>query len=202
MVFVTDKIVNDHALDLLFRQARTQNAWKPDPVGEALLREVYDLAKMGPTASNSGPARFVFVTSAAARERLKPFLFASNGDKMMAAPATVIIGHDLDFHEKLPQLFPHGGDQLKAYFAGAEQVAADTAFRNSSLQGAYFMIAARALGLDCGPMSGFDNASVDREFFPGGRIKSNFICTVGHGDPSGVRARNPRLSFEEACQIV
>jgi 3-hydroxypropanoate dehydrogenase len=199
---VTDKTVSDQTLDLLFREARTQNAWKSDPVDEALLRQIYDLAKMGPTASNSGPARFVFLTSTAAKERLKPFLFATNGDKMMAAPVTVIIGHDLDFHEKLPQLFPHGGDQLKAYFAGAEQVAADTAFRNSSLQGAYFMIAARALGLDCGPMSGFNNAGVDAEFFPTGRVKSNFVCTLGHGDPAGVWPRNPRLSFEEACQIV
>jgi 3-hydroxypropanoate dehydrogenase len=201
-IVMTDKIAPDEVLDLLFREARTQNAWRPDPVSEAQLRQIYDLAKMGPTASNSGPARFVFVTSAAAKERLKPFMFASNGDKMMAAPVTVIIGHDLDFPEKLPQLFPHGGEQLKAYFAGAEQVAADTAFRNSSLQGAYFIIAARALGLDCGPMSGFDNAGVDAAFFPGGRIKSNFICTIGHGDPSGVWPRNPRLSFEETCQLV
>jgi 3-hydroxypropanoate dehydrogenase len=202
MISVTDKIVTDQALDLLFREARTQNAWKPDPVSESLLRQVYDLTKMGPTASNSGPARFIFVTSTAAKDRLKPFLFSTNGDKMIAAPVTVIVGHDLDFHAKLPQLFPHGGDQLQAYFAGAEHVAADTAFRNSSLQGAYFIIAARALGLDCGPMSGFDNAGVDKEFFPDGRIKSNFICTIGHGDPSGVWPRNPRLSFEEACQIV
>jgi 3-hydroxypropanoate dehydrogenase len=199
---MTDKIVPDEALDVIFREARTQNAWKPDHVDEALLRQVYDLAKMGPTASNSGPARFVFVTSTTAKERLKPFLFASNGDKMMAAPVTVIIGHDLDFPEKLPQLFPHGGEQLKAYFAGAGQVAADTAFRNSSLQGAYLMIAARALGLDCGPMSGFDNAGVDKEFFPGDRIKSNFICSLGHGDPTGVWPRNPRLSFEDACQVL
>jgi 3-hydroxypropanoate dehydrogenase len=199
---VTDNSAIAPSLDLLFREARTQNAWKSDSVDEALLREVYDLAKMGPTASNSGPARFLFVTSDEAKARLKPFLFASNGDKMAAAPVTVIIGHDLDFYEKLPQLFPHGGEQLKAYFAGSEQVAADTAFRNSSLQGAYLMIAARSLGLDCGPMSGFDNAGVDREFFPGGRIKSNFICSLGYGDPSGVWPRNPRLSFEEACQIL
>jgi 3-hydroxypropanoate dehydrogenase len=202
MTNVTDPIISDHALDRLFREARTQNAWTADPVDEALLRQVYELAKLGPTASNSGPARFVFVTSAEAKARLRPFLFGTNGDKMMAAPVTAIIGYDLDFHDKLPQLFPHGGEQLQAYFASSEQVAADTAFRNSSLQGAYFLIAARALGLDCGPMSGFDNAGVDQCFFPGGRIKSNFLCSIGHGDPSGVWSRNPRLSFEDACRIV
>ena len=189
-------------LDRLFREARTQNAWTTEPVDDRLLRQVYDLAKMAPTASNSGPARFVFVTSGEAKARLKPFLFGTNGDKMMAAPVTAIIGHDLDFHDKLPQLFPQAGGQLQAYFAGNAQVAADTAFRNGSLQGAYFLMAARALGLDCGPMSGFDNAGVDQAFFPGGRIRSNFLCSIGHGDPSGVWPRNPRLSFEDACRIV
>jgi 3-hydroxypropanoate dehydrogenase len=174
----------------------------PDPVSESLIRQVYDLAKMGPTSANGSPARFVIVTSASGKARLKPHILANNADKMMAAPVSVIIGYALDFYEKLPQLFPHGGDAYKGYFAGNEQLASDTAYRNGSLQGAYFMIAARALGLDCGPISGFNNAGVDKEFFPDGRIKSNFICAVGHGDPKGVWPRNPRLSFEEACQIV
>jgi 3-hydroxypropanoate dehydrogenase len=199
---VTDKIVTDQVLDLLFREARTQNAWKPEPVSEVLIRKVYDIAKMGPTSANSGPARFVMLTSDGAKERLKPHLFPTNVDKMMAAPLCVIIAYDLDFYDKLPQLFPHGGEAYKSHFASNEPLALDTAYRNSSLQGAYFMIAARAVGLDCGPMSGFDNAGVDKEFFPEGRIKSNFICGIGHGDPAGVWPRNPRLPFEEACQIL
>jgi 3-hydroxypropanoate dehydrogenase len=199
---VTGKIITDQALDQLFREARTQNAWKPEPVSEALIRQVYDLAKMGPTSANSCPARFVILTSPEAKERLKAHVAPTNVDKMMAAPVVVIIAYDLDFYEKLPQLFPAGGEGYKAYFGSDEKLAQDTAYRNGSLQGAYFMIAARALGLDCGPMSGFNNDGVDKDFFPEGRIKSNFICCIGHGDPAGVRPRNPRLSFEEACQIL
>jgi 3-hydroxypropanoate dehydrogenase len=199
---VSGNAINSEALNQLFLEARTQNAWKPDPVSEELLRQVYDLARMAPTSANGSPARFVFVTSADAKERLKPHLAPTNVDKIMAAPVTVIIAHDLDFGDKMPQLFPAAGAAMKAYFASDAVMSAETAFRNGSLQGAYFIMAARALGLDCGPASGFSNAGVDAEFFPEGRIKSNFICAIGHGDPSGVWPRNPRLSFEEACQIL
>jgi 3-hydroxypropanoate dehydrogenase len=194
-------MVNDHGLDLIFREARTQNAWTAEPVSDAIIRAVYDLAKMPPTSANAGPARILILTSDAAKERLKPHLLPNNV-KVLTAPLCVIFAYDLDFHEKLPQLFPHGGEQYKGYFASNAELAFDTAFRNSTLQGAYFMLAARALGLDCGPISGFNNAGVDKEFFPTGRIKSNFICAMGHGDPKGVWPRNPRLSFEEACKIL
>jgi 3-hydroxypropanoate dehydrogenase len=194
-------MVNDHGLDLIFREARTQNAWTTEPVSEAIIRAVYDLAKMPPTSANSGPARILILTSPAAKERLKPHLLPNNV-KVLTAPVCVIFAYDLDFYEKLPQLFPHGGEQYKGYFAGNAELSFDTAFRNGSLQGAYFMLAARALGLDCGPISGFNNAGVDKEFFPTGRFKSNFICAMGHGDPKGVWPRNPRLSFEEACKIL
>jgi 3-hydroxypropanoate dehydrogenase len=193
---------NDAALDLIFREARTQNAWKPEPVGEELIRQVYDLAKWAPTSANGSPARFVFLTSEEAKLRAKPHIAPTNADKMMAAPVVVIIAHDLDFYEHLGKLFPNGADGMKAYFGGNEQVAYDTAFRNGSMQGAYFILAARALGLDCGPASGFNNAGIDQEFFPEGRVKSNFICAIGHGDPAGVWPRNPRLSFEEACTVL
>ena len=199
---MADTTVNDQALDQIFREARTQNAWMPGPVSECLLRQVYELAKMGPTSANGSPARFVMVTSAAAKARLRPHILPNNVDKMMAAPVSVIIAHDHDFFDKLPQLFPAGGEGYKGYFAGNQALAEETAFRNAALQGAYFLLAARALGLDCGPISGFNNAGVDQEFFPEGRIKSNFICAIGHGDPTGVWPRNPRLSFEEACRIL
>ena len=199
---MTGKAIDNQAIDQLFLEARTQNAWKPDPVSEDLLRQVYDLAKMAPTSANGSPARFVMVTTPEAKERLKSHLAPTNVDKIMAAPVSVIIAHDLDFAEFMPQLFPAAGAAMKAYFASDEKMATETAFRNGSLQGAYFIMAARALGLDCGPISGFNNAGVDAEFFPEGRIKSNFICAIGHGDPSGVWPRNPRLSFEEACQIL
>ena len=192
--------INDDALDVIFRKARTQNKWLDKPVSPALLMAVYDLMRWGPTSANIVPARFVFITSKDAKERLKPLLSEGNRDKTMSAPVTAIIGYDLDFPETLPKLFPHAPD-AKNWFKdpAAAQV---HAFRNGSLQGAYFIIAARALGLDCGPMSGFDNAGVDKEFFPGGRIKSNFICSVGYGDPAGLFPRNPRLSFDEACKIL
>jgi 3-hydroxypropanoate dehydrogenase len=194
--------INDEALDVIFREARTQNAWKPDPISDELIREVYDLAKMGPTSSNASPARFVIVKSPEAKERLMPHILPGNADKIKAAPVVVIIAHDLDFYDKLPVLFPNGAEMMMGYFKSMEPLAIDTAYRNGSLQGAYFMIAARALGLDCGPISGFNNAGIDAEFFPEGRIKSNFICAIGHGDPAGVWPRNPRLSFEEACTIL
>jgi 3-hydroxypropanoate dehydrogenase len=190
----------DPALDQLFRIARTQNGWESGELPRRLLRELYDLAKFGPTAANSSPARFVFVTSAEAKERLASVASGSNQPKIKAAPATVIFGYDLDFPEHLATLFPHAPG-MKGVFANPA-VAEQTAFRNASLQGAYFIIAARSLGLDCGPMSGFDNAKVDELFFAGTKIKSNFICSIGHGNGANLFERLPRLSFEEACSIV
>lgn len=192
--------ISDESLDQLFRAARTQNKWQEKPVSETLLRAVYDLLRMGPTSANCSPARFVFVTSDAGRERLKPFLLPTNVAKVMTAPVTVIIGHDMKFYEKLPQLFPH--TDARSWFVGNDKLSETTAFRNGTLQGAYLMMAARSLGLDCGPMSGFDNAGVDGAFFAGTDVKSNFICGLGYGDPSGVFGRSPRLSFEETCQIA
>ncbi len=195
------QIVNDAALDTIFRNARTQNGWQERPVPQTLLQAVYDLARMGPTSANCSPARFVFVTSAAAKERLKPFLLPTNVAKVMDAPVTVIFGHDMKFFDKIPQLFPHNPG-AREWFSGNAPLAETTAFRNGTLQAGYFMLAARALGLDCGPMSGFDNAGVDRTFFAGTDIKSNFICAMGAGDPAKIFPRNPRLSFDEACQVI
>ncbi|HXL99246.1 MAG TPA: malonic semialdehyde reductase [Rhizomicrobium sp.] len=192
--------INDDALDTIFRKARSQNKWQDKPVSNALLMAVYDLMRWGPTSANISPARIVFVTTQQAKARLSPLLSEANRAKTMAAPATAIIGHDLDFARLLPRLFPHAPG-AKDWFADPK-FAEVAAFRNGSLQGAYFIVAARALGLDCGPMSGFDNAGVDREFFAGTQIKSNFICSVGYGDPAGLFARSPRLSFDEACKIL
>lgn len=192
--------LSDDALDQLFRSARTQNKWLDKPVSETLVRALYDLTRMAPTSANSSPARFVFVTSAAGREKLKPFLLPSNVSKVMTAPVTAIIGYDLAFYDNLPVLFPHV--DARSWFVGNDRLAEATAFRNSSLQGAYLIMAARALGLDCGPLSGFDNEGVDKAFFAGTRVKSNFICGIGYGDPSGVFPRSPRLSFEDACQFA
>ncbi len=192
--------VNDAALDTIFRTARTQNKWLDQPVSNDQLLALYDLMRWGPTSANSFPVRLVFVTSKAAKERLLPLLLEGNRQKVMAAPATAIIGYETQFYEWLPRLFPHA--DARSWFVDRPAFAEATAFRNSSLQGAYLIIAARALGLDCGPMSGFDNEAVDREFFPGGRIKSNFICSIGHGDPTGVFPRLPRPEFSEVCSIV
>jgi 3-hydroxypropanoate dehydrogenase len=193
--------VSDESLDLIFREARTHSVWLDKPVDDTLLVQVYDLAKMGPTSANMCPVRIVFVKSKAAKEKLRPALSAANVDKTMAAPVTAIIGMDVHFYEKLPELFPHV--DAKAWFKDLpENVLESMALRNGSLQGGYFMLAARALGLDCGPMSGFDNAKVDAAFFAGATVKSNFLCNLGHGDATKLHSRNPRLSFEEACQIV
>jgi 3-hydroxypropanoate dehydrogenase len=192
--------INDEALDVIFRNARTQNKWQNKPVSPALIMAVYDLARMGPTSANCSPARFVFVASQEAKERLKPHLSEGNRAKTMSAPVTAIIGYDLDFARHLVRLFPHA-PEAKNWFADPA-LAETTAFRNGTLQGAYFIVAARALGLDCGPMSGFDNAGVDREFFAGTRVKSNFICSIGHGDPAGLFVRSPRLPFDDACRIL
>ncbi|MCC7017432.1 MAG: malonic semialdehyde reductase [Rhodospirillales bacterium] len=191
--------LNSAALDQLFLEARTYNAWKPEPIPEATLRRLWNIARMGPTSANCSPARIVFVTSKAAKEKLKPALIPTNVEKTMTAPATAIIGHDLEFFEHLPKLFPH--TDARSWFAGNRPLIETTAFRNGTLQGAYLILAARALGLDCGPMSGFDNAMVDKLFFPEGRVKSNFLCNLGHGDAKNLFPRSPRFTFEEACRI-
>jgi len=191
------------ALDTLFRAARSQNGWLPRPVTEATLRELFDLWRWGPTASNGQPARVVFVGTSEGKARLRPCLSPGNVDKTMAAPVTAIIGYDTGFHEHLPRLFPHN-PAARERFAGEHNAvhAATSAFRNGTLQGAYLMLAARALGLDCGPMSGFDHVAVDGAFFAGTAIRSNFLCNLGYGDPAKVFARLPRLAFEECCRIV
>jgi 3-hydroxypropanoate dehydrogenase len=194
-------IMNDEGLDLIFRNARTHNAWTERPVDDALLRRVYDLARLGPTSANMCPMRLVFVKSREAKERLKPALDAGNMAKTMAAPVTAIVGMDIHFYEHLPKLFPHA--DAKAWFKDLpEKVLEVITLRNGSLQGAYFMLAARALGLDCGPMSGFDHSKVDAEFFAGTTVKSNFLCNLGYGDGAKLFPRSPRLDFEEACKIV
>jgi len=184
----------------IFEEARTNAVWQERPVPDDLLRRVYDVAKMGPTSANCCPMRVVFVRSAEGKERLKPCLNEGNVEKTMKAPATAIIAYDTQFYDLLPKLFP--ARDMRTGFANNAELAATTAFRNSSLQGAYLIIAARALGLDCGPMSGFNNAKVDAEFFPDGRWKSNFLCNLGYGDHSKLYPRNPRPSFEEACRVV
>jgi 3-hydroxypropanoate dehydrogenase len=184
----------------IFEDARTHTAWQERPVPDEMLRRVYDVAKMGPTSANCCPMRVVFVKSAEAKERLKPCLSAGNVEKTMKAPATAIISYDTQFFDLLPKLFP--ARDMRTGFATDAELAATTAFRNGSLQGAYLIIAARALGLDCGPMSGFDNAKLDAEFFPDGRWKSNFLCNLGYGDAAKLHPRNPRPSFEEACRIL
>ncbi len=209
------KVLNDEALDQLFRAARTHNAWLDKPVSDDTLRQVYDLMKWGPTSANSCPARFVFLRSQQAKERLRPALAPGNVEKTMKAPVTVIVAYDLLFYEKLPRLFPHS-PAMRNLFAGNPQLVEVTAMRNSSLQGAYLMLAARGTGLDCGPMSGFDNARVDEEFFgagkecegcdqeyfPAGHVKSNFLCNLGYGDRSKLFPRAPRLAFSEACTLL
>ena len=184
----------------LFTAARTQNGYLDRPLPDATLRELYDLLKWGPTAANSCPARFVFVRSAEARERLLACMSPGNQPKVREAPVTVIVGMDLAFHEQLPKLFPH--TDARSWFAGKPELIASSAMRNSSLQGGYMILAARALGLDCGPMSGFDADKVDAAFWAGTAVRTNFICTLGTGDPAKVMARSPRLSFDEACRLA
>jgi 3-hydroxypropanoate dehydrogenase len=196
--------LDDATLDQLFRTARTYRgsaqAWLDQPVSDDVLRQVYDLARMGPTSANCCPARFVFVRSPEAKARLREVLDEGNIEQSMAAPVTVIVGTDYEFYEKLPQLFPH--TNARSWFAGKPAVIETTAFRNASLQGAYLILAARALGLDCGPMSGFDNARLDAAFFAGTSVKSNFLINLGHGNPAAPAPRSPRLSFDEACRIA
>lgn len=184
----------------LFDNARTHNAFQPEPIPEATLRQLYELQKWGPTSANCSPARFIFVSSPEGKEKLLAGMGPGNIDKTRSAPVSVIIGMDMEFFEKLPQLFPHA--DAKSWFVGKQPMIDATAFRNSSLQGGYLILAARSLGLDCGPMSGFDAAKVDAAFWAGTSVKTNFICNLGHGDASKLFARSPRLSFEEACSIA
>lgn len=192
--------ISDAALDQLFRTARSQNKWLDKPVSDAMVHALYDLMRWGPTSANCSPARFLFLKSQTAKKKLKPFVLPGNLQKVMTAPVLAIIGYDMAFYDHLPRLFPH--TDAKSWFVGNEALIQSTAFRNGTLQGAYLMLAARSLGLDCGPMSGFDNAGVDKAFFAGTDVKSNFICGIGYGDPTGLFPRSPRLAFEEACQIL
>ena len=206
-----NQAITGQGLDLLFRQARSQNGWLDQPVSDDTLKELYDLMRWGPTSANGCPARIVFVRSAEARQRLLPALSAGNMEKTLSAPVTAIIGYDTCFHEQLPKLFPHNPG-VRDWFAGQPELIESTALRNSSMQGGYFILAARALGLDCGPMSGFDHQWVDQEFFTAGagrshafagmQIKSNFLCNLGYGDPGKLFSRSPRLDFEEACSLL
>lgn len=206
--------IDEECLDTLFRNARTHNGWLPKPVSDETLRELYDLLKWAPTSANGSPARFLFLRSKEAKERLRLALSPGNVEKTMAAPATVIVAYDLRFHERMDKLFPHS-PVMRKMFAENPSLAEATAVRNGTLQGAYLILAARAVGLDCGPMSGFDNAKVDAEFFgpsaqdasacqehATGCIKSNFLCNLGYGDPKALFPRNPRLDFDEACKIL
>ena len=194
--------IPEEALATLFMEARTHNDWLDKPVDDALLHHAWNIARMGPTSANCSPLRVVFVKSAAAKARLKPMLMEGNVEKTLSAPVVAIFAQDSRFFELLPKLFPHTDARPWFDGPGKEEVARITAFRNGTLQTAYFMLAARAVGLDCGPMSGFDNAAVDNEFFPDGRFKSNFLCNLGYGDASKLFPRSPRLDFAEACQIL
>lgn len=196
----TRQKLDDAALDLLFRQARTRNAWQETPVADELIHAVYDLARMGPTSANSSPGRFVFVRSPAAKERLRPHLGPTNVDKTMQAPCCVIVAYDTRFYDLLPKLFP--SRDFRSGFAADAALAEETAFRNATLQGGYFIIAARVLGLDCGPMSGFNKQTLDAEFFPDGRWRSDFLCNIGYGSDKNLFPRNPRLDFDEACLVL
>ncbi|HZZ01491.1 malonic semialdehyde reductase [Paraburkholderia sp.] len=192
--------LSDQALDQLFREARTHNGWQTKPVDDAVLKQLTELVLLGPTSANSSPGRFVYVKTPEGKEKLRPALSPGNLEKTMAAPVTVIVGMDLEFYEHLPKLFPHA--DARSWFAGNNKAIADTAFRNSTLQGGYLILAARALGLDTGAMSGFDAAKVDEAFFAGTTVKSNFLINLGYGDPSKLFARSPRFSFDEAARIV
>ena len=210
-----NKVLNDDGFNLLFREARTHSAWLNQPVADETLRQLYDIMKWAPTSANSNPARIVFLRTKEAKERLVPALSPGNVEKVRSAPVVAIIAYDLNFYEKLPTLFPHNPG-MRDYFASAPELVDTTARRNSSLQGAYLILAARALGLDCGPMSGFDNAKVDKEFFgagksdrradeeffPEGHLRSNFLCNLGYGDASKLFPRSPRLEFDQACTLL
>jgi 3-hydroxypropanoate dehydrogenase len=190
--------INGPALDQIFHDARSYNGWLDKPVSKDLIDQIYQTLKFGPTSGNGSPARFVFLSSKEAKERLVPYLLPTNVDKVVSAPVVTIVAHDLEFYEKIPELFPHNPG-AKAWFEGNDALIDETVNRNGSLQGAYLMIAARAHGLDCGPMSGFDRAGADKEFFDGTSWRCNFLCSLGYGDPESIFGRSPRLSFDEAC---
>jgi 3-hydroxypropanoate dehydrogenase len=207
------KPLNDEGLDLLFREARTHNGWQEKPVSDDILRQLYDIMKWGPTSANCCPARVLFVRTPEGKQRLLAALAPGNVEKTITAPVTAIIGYDGKFYEQLPKLFPHA--DARSWFVDTPELAEATARRNSTLQGAYFIMAARALGLDCGPMSGFDHAKMDHEFFPAqqtpnfeyeyfpdSHIKTNFLCNIGYGDPAKLFPRSPRLAFDEACKLL
>jgi 3-hydroxypropanoate dehydrogenase len=194
-------MLDDAGLDLIFRKARTRNGWQDRPVPEELLRRIYDVAVMGPTSANCQPQRIVFVMTPEAKEKLKPALSAGNRAKTMQAPVTAIFAYDMQFYDLLVKTFPHEPD-ARSWFTGDEAAVKETAFRNATLQAAYFMNAARAFGLDCGPMSGFNQEKLNAAFFPDGRYKSNFICSLGYGTDEKLFPRSPRLSFDEACRVV
>lgn len=196
------KILDDRGFDILFRKARTHNKWQGKEVSDVLIRAIYDLLKFGPTSANMCPARFAFVKSREAKEKLKPHLDAGNVEKTMAAPVTVIIANDLRFYDQLPKLFPHSPGARNWFSGNAPEVNKEIAMRNGSLQGAYLMMAARALGLDCGPMSGFKAQGIKDAFFPDRDYQVNFICNIGYGDEAGLFQRSPRLEFDEACEIL
>ncbi len=193
--------IDEAALEAIFRSARTHNRFHDEPVSDQTIEALYELLKWGPTSANCSPARFMFLRTREAKERLRPTLSPGNVEKTMAAPLTVIVAYDQKFYERLHYLFPHSPD-ARTWFADNEAFSAETAFRNGTLQGAYLIIAARAVGLDCGPMSGFDKAKVDEEFFAYRGWKSNFLCNLGHGNPDGLFARLPRLEFSEACELL
>lgn len=194
-------MLSDKDLDLIFREARSFSTWSDRKVSEVTLQAIYDLMRWGPTSANCSPARLVFLASDEARDRIKPHLSPGNVDKVMTAPVTAIIASDSKFYDRIPELLPHN-PAAREWFSGDEKLAAETAFRNSTLQGGYFIIAARALGLDCGPMSGFNPDGVNAEFFPDGQVKANFICALGYGKPEDLFPRSPRLGFDDACQIL
>lgn len=195
------QILDDRSMDQLFREARTHSVWKPGEVSDTTLKALFDLLKMGPTSANCSPARLIFVKTKEAKEKLKPHMDAGNVDKTMSAPVTAIIGMDMKFYDHMSKLFPHAPD-ARNWFAGNEAVIKSTAFRNSSLQGAYLILAARVLGLDCGPMSGFNAQGVKEAFFPGEDVDVNFLCNLGHGDDSKLHPRSPRFGFGDVCKIV
>jgi 3-hydroxypropanoate dehydrogenase len=199
-VTTANETLDDRALDRLFREARTHNKWTDRPVPDSKLHELYDLLKFAPTSANASPARFIFVRTPEGKAKLKPSLSAGNLEKTMTAPVTVIVAHDLHFYDRLPDLFPHAPD-AKSWFTGSYTFAEQTAFRNGSLQGAYLILAARAVGLDAGPMSGLDNAKVDEAFLSGTNGKSNFLVNLGYGDAEGLFPRSPRLAFDEAARL-
>ena len=193
--------LGDEALKRLFRQARSHGKWLDKPVSELQLQAIYDLMRQGPTSANCSPARIVFCVCREAKERLRPHLLPSNVEKTMSAPVCAILGYDTNYYELVPRLFP-ANPKMRDVFAADPDQCRTHGIRNASLQGGYFIMAARALGLDCGPMSGFDHEGVDAAFFPDGRWRTNFLCNIGYGDPSGLKERSPRLDFDEACRIV